>query len=140
MMMNIQIITPEKIAFQGEIDSITIPTNEGEITVLAKHVPMVSTIKHGTLIMRKGDQEIIMAIYKGFIEVRKSGIIIMTDIAERVDEIDSEKAEKARLEASKRLQEKDRMDDIAFADTIAIIDKSMARIKTSRKKHRRNKR
>ncbi|MFA7169820.1 MAG: ATP synthase F1 subunit epsilon [Candidatus Paceibacterota bacterium] len=137
MRIDLQIVTPEKIAFNGEIDQISLPTKNGQITILPKHISLVSTIKHGELIIKDGKNEILMAVYGGFVEVRKNQVRVMTDIAERIEEINIEKAEEARKEAQKRLQEKDRMSDVAFADTVAILEKSLARIKVARRKHNR---
>lgn len=136
MKIELQVVTPEKIAFQGEIDQISLPTENGQITILPKHLSLVSTIKHGELIIKNGDENILMAVYGGFIEVRKNQVRVMTDIAERMDEIDAEKAERARQEAERRLREKDRMDDVAFADTVAALEKSLARLKVARKKRK----
>lgn len=136
MKIELQVVTPEKIAFQGEIDQISLPTENGQITILPKHLSLVSTIKHGELIIKNGNKNILMAVYGGFIEVRKNQVRVMTDIAERMDEIDAEKAERARQEAERRLREKDRMDDVAFADTVAALEKSLARLKVARKKRK----
>lgn len=138
MKLDLQIITPEKIAYHGKADSISVPTQQGEITVLPKHISLVSTMKHGALVIRNDQHETVMAVYKGFVEIRKNQVIIMTDIAERVDEIDQEKAEQARQEAQRKLVEKDKMDDIAFADTMAVLEKSLARLKATKRKHHRH--
>lgn len=136
MKIDLQIITPEKIAYQGEADAVSVPTQQGEITILPKHMSLVSTMKHGALVIRNEGKETVLAVYKGFVEIRKNQVLIMTDIAERVDEIDAEKAEQARQEAQRRLLEKDRMDDVVFADTVAALEKSLARLKATRRKRR----
>jgi F-type H+-transporting ATPase subunit epsilon len=135
MKIDLQIITPEKVAYQGEADAVSVPTQQGEITILPKHMSLVSTMKHGALVIKNEGKETVLAVYKGFVEIRKNQVLIMTDIAERVDEIDAEKAEQARQEAQRRLLEKDKMDDIAFADTVAVLEKSLARLKATRRKH-----
>jgi F-type H+-transporting ATPase subunit epsilon len=137
MKIDLQIVTPEKKAFEGEIDQISLPTKDGQITILPKHISLVSTIKHGELIIKNNGAETLMVVYGGFVEVRKNQVRVMTDIAERVEEIDIEKAEKAREEAQRRLREKDEMSDVAFADTVAILEKSLARIKVAKRKHTR---
>lgn len=132
--INLQIITPEKIAYNGEADGVSIPTESGEITILANHIPIISTMKHGELIIRNESKEIPMAVWSGFIEVKKNCIIIMTDIAERIEEIDEKKAEEARKKAEDLLKEKDRLSDVAFADTTAMLEKSLTRIKVVRRR------
>ena len=136
MKINLQIITPEKIAYEGEIDQVTLPTTDGEITILADHIPLISTMKHGELTIKNGGEEILMAVCNGFIEVKKNHIIIMTDIAERAEDIDEKRAQEAKKRAEESLKEKDRMSDIAFADVTAALERSLARIKVARRKKR----
>lgn len=137
MKINLQIITPEKIAYSGKVDQVSLPTEEGEITILANHIPIISTMKHGELVVKNNNEEIPMAVWNGFIEVKKNCIIIMTDIAERVEEIDEKKAEEARKKAENLLKEKDRLSDVAFADATALLGKSFVRLKVARKRKRR---
>lgn len=136
MKIDLQVVTPERIAFEGEIDQISLPTKDGQITILPKHISLVSTIKHGELIIRNDKKEILMAVYGGFVEVRKNQVRVMTDIAERLDEIDEKKAEEAREEAKRRLKEKDQMSDVAFADTVTLLEKSLARLKVVKRKRK----
>ncbi|MCK4799556.1 ATP synthase F1 subunit epsilon [Candidatus Parcubacteria bacterium] len=135
--INLQIITPEKIAYKDKADQITLPTGDGEITIMANHIPLISTMKHGELIVKNDGKEIPMAVCNGFIEVRKNCIIIMTDIAERVEEIDEQLAKEAKEKAQNLLKEKGRMSDIAFADATALLEKSLARIRVARRRKRR---
>ncbi|MEA2098206.1 MAG: ATP synthase F1 subunit epsilon, partial [Patescibacteria group bacterium] len=134
--INLQIITPEKIAYKDKADQITLPTGDGEITIMANHIPLISTMKHGELIIKNNGKEIPMAICNGFVEVRRNCIIIMTDIAERVEEIDEQLAKEAKKKAQDLLKEKDRMSDVAFADATALLEKSLARIRVARRKRR----
>ena len=137
MKINLQIITPEKIAYKDKADQITLPTGDGEITIMANHIPLISTMKHGELIIKNDGKEIPMAVCNGFVEVRKNCIIIMTDIAERVEEIDEQLAKEAKEKAQNLLKEKDRMSDVAFADATALLEKSLARIRVARRRKRR---
>ena len=137
MKIDLQVVTPEKIAFEGEIDQISLPTKNGQITILPKHISLVSTVKSGELVIKNGEEEILMAVYGGFVEVRKNQVRVMTDVAERVDEIDEEKAQKARDDAQRKLQEKDRMDDVDFADAVRQLEKSLALLKAVKNIKRR---
>ncbi len=99
MKFNIKIITPEKVAYQGEADQVTLPTYDGEITVLANHIPLISSMKHGELVIKNDEKEIFLAVCNGFIEVKNNEMVIMTDIADRIVEIDEKKAEEAKRKA-----------------------------------------
>lgn len=136
MKINLQIITPEKIAYEGEAEQVTLPTIDGEITILANHIPLISIMKHGELIIKNESEEILMAVCNGFVEVKKNCITIMTDIAERAEDIDEKRAQNAKKRAQESLEEKDRMSDIAFADVTAAMERSLARIKVARRKKR----
>lgn len=137
MKIDLQVVTPEKIAFEGEIDQISLPTKHGQITILPKHISLVSTIIGGELIIKNGKEETLLAVYGGFVEVRKNQVRVMTDVAQRVDEIDEEKAQKARDEAQRRLKEKDQMSDVDFADAVQQLEKSLALLKVANNIKRR---
>ncbi len=137
MKIDLQVVTPEKIAFEGEIDRISLPTERGQITILPKHISLVSTIKGGDLVIENDKKETLMAVYGGFVEVRKNQVRVMTDIAERVEELDEEKIQKARDEAQRRLGEKDRLSEVEFADAVRQLEKSLALLKAAKKIRKR---
>lgn len=132
-----QIITPEKIVYQDEIDQITIPTKQGQITVLPHHIPLISIIKPGELIVKKNNEEVPMFISGGFVEVRKgNSIVILADSAEHALHIDEARAEEARKRAV-ALQKEKLTDDVKFGEAAAALERALARIKIARK-HRKH--
>ena len=135
--INLQILTPEKVACQDKVDQVSVPTKDGEITILPNHIPLVSLMAAGELVIKNDSKEIPMAVWGGFVEVRPDEVIIMTDVAERVEEIDEQKAEEARQKAEDTLKEKDRLSDVAFADASAILEKSLTRLRIVKKYKRR---
>lgn len=137
MKLNLQIITPEKVAYKGEVDQVTLPAQDGEITILANHIPLISVIKHGKLVIKNGSEEIFMAVWGGFVEVKKNDLIIMTNTAERSEEIDEERAQKARECAEKLLAEKDKLSDVAFADATAALERSLMRLNLAKRRKKR---
>ncbi|MCX6762429.1 MAG: F0F1 ATP synthase subunit epsilon [Candidatus Moranbacteria bacterium] len=128
-----KIITPERTVFEDEIDQLTLPTQEGEITVLPNHIPLIAVLQAGELVARKGGEEIAMAVSGGMVEVRRNEITILADTAERAEEIDVKRAEEAKERAEKLKYEKIRMDETEFATAAAIFEKNLARIKVARK-------
>lgn len=137
MKIDLQVVTPEKIAFQGEIDRISLPTEHGQITILPKHISLVSTIQSGELIIENDKKETLMAVYGGFVEVRKNQVRVMTDVAERIEEINEEKIQEARDEAQRRLKEKDQLSDVEFADAVRQLEKSLTLLKAAKKIRKR---
>ena len=137
--MKFQIITPEKTVYSEEIDQLTLPTKAGEITVLPHHIPLVSALLPGELCIKKGKEETPLAISGGFLEVRPDKVVVLADTAELVEEIDEERAEKARKRAEEVLT-KEKADSVTFADATAALERSLARIKLAKKyRNRRRK-
>ncbi len=133
MTIKFKIVTPERIVYEDEIDSLTLPTAMGEITILPHHIPLVSTVSAGELIVRKGVEAHPMAISGGFVEVREGNqVTVLADTAERVQEIDTARAEEAKERARKLLSER-QADDVDYAALAAKIEKELARLKVARK-------
>ncbi len=128
-----KIVTPERTVFEDEIDQITLPTAEGEITVLPEHIPLISMLVPGELVAKKGSEEIAMAVSGGMIEVQRNEITVLADTAERAEEIDLARAEEARKKAEKLKEENIRIQDTEYAATAALLERNLARIKVARK-------
>ena len=134
--MKVEIITPEKISYSEEADQVTLPTAEGEITVLPGHIPLVTQLLPGELTLKKGDQYIVMAAGGGFAEITGKGVSIATDLAQRPEEIDERIAEEARKRAEQALKDRERLSEEEFAVTAANLQKALAQLKIKRR-HRR---
>ncbi len=133
-LIKFEIVTPERTILKEQIVSITVPTTEGELTILAHHIPIVSILKPGIIQIRKDGGEIdLMAVSGGFIEVLRNKIVIMADTAERAQEIDEARAEEARQRAEELMKNIEKSDDIDFASISANMAKELARIKTANK-------
>lgn len=131
--IHFQIITPEKVVYKDEIDQVTIPTKQGQITVLAHHIPLISIIEPGELIIKKSNEEVLMFISGGFVEVKKGNkIIILADSAEYAQEIDETRAEQAR-ERALALKKEKFTDDIKFSEAAVALERALARLKIVRK-------
>jgi len=128
-----KIVTPEKVVFEDEIDQISLPTKMGEITVLANHVPLVSSLNPGEILIKKNKEEIPMAVSGGFVELNNNQMVILADTAERVEEIDVERAEQARQKAKDLLDKKQDADEVDFTALAAKMEKEMARLRVARK-------
>ncbi len=132
--MRIDIITPEETAFGGEADSITIPTGDGEITVLGNHIPLVSTLMPGAIIIRQGKEEQFFAVSRGVVEIGHNHVRILSDIADRAESLEQTAIEEAKTRAEKALAEKDRADTEGFTEATAILDREIARLKSIRRR------
>jgi len=101
--IKLEIVTPEKKVFDETVDAVTVPTATGEVGILPNHAPLISSLKSGILsYSNKGASEKLV-VSGGFVEVSANTVSVLTDIAERADEIDVEAARNDRDEAQKVL-------------------------------------
>jgi len=102
-MIKLEIVTPEKKVFDETVDSVTVPTATGEVGILPNHAPLISALKSGIMsFSNKGASEK-MVVSGGFVEVSANKVSVLTDIAERADEIDTEAARLELAESQKAL-------------------------------------
>ena len=147
-MLAFKIVTPEGIAYEDNVEQVTIPTAAGEITVLPKHMPLVSPLRHGEMTIVKRDIEAIsagegfhrvhFAVARGIVEVRPpiegtSEVIVLADSADRAEDIDLAEAEAARKRAEEALERKDELTDVEFSRFQAILDRELVKLKVGSK-------
>jgi len=130
--MNFKIATPERVVFKEDVDSVTLPTRAGEITVLVNHTPMISVLKPGEIRIKNDNKETILAVSGGFIEVLSTKVVVLADTAERSEEIDVARAE-AAIRRAEALRGERAADSREFAALTAQIEKELARVKVGRK-------
>ncbi|EMF82412.1 ATP synthase F1, epsilon subunit [Leptospira weilii serovar Topaz str. LT2116] len=99
--LNVSVISPEKILYKGEVDSLVVPGSEGFFGILPNHAPLVATLGIGILEIRKGEKLKVLSVEGGFIEVKENFISILTDHGALKDDIDLEAEKKALAEAEK---------------------------------------
>ncbi len=105
MPLHLEIVTPERRAYEGEVDSVVCPGIEGELGILPHHAPLLTTLGFGELRIRTGGQEEAFAIAGGFLQVRPDKVVVMAETADLASEIDLEAAEHARRDAEAALAE-----------------------------------
>lgn len=135
-MFKFQIITPEKIVHTGSADAVSVPTFEGEITILQNHMPLVSAVKVGVLRVKHGKEESFMAVDGGILKMDKGGLVILANSAERADEMAEDQIQRARDEAKKAMETK-RVDSAEFVQAFAMLERETARMRAL-KRHRGN--
>ena len=134
--MKLEIVTPEKIAYSEEADQVTLPTADGEITILPGHVSLVTELLPGELTLKKGSQNIVLASGGGFVEITGKKVSVVTDLAQRPEEIDEKIAEEARKRAQEALKNRERLSEEEFATTTANLQNALAQLRVKRR-HRR---
>lgn len=116
--LDAQILTPEGPLFDGEVTGVRIPGADGSFEVKPMHASIISTLVPGLLVVRKPDgTELRFAVSGGLVEVHDNRLNLLAESAEAIEEIDVERAKKARERAKKRLKK---------AATDASIDRERA--------------
>ena len=134
-MLKFKIATPERVVYENyAVVQVTIPTMDGEITVLPNHIPLVSVLKAGELRIVDSAGEHPIAVAGGFLEVRGNNeIVILADNAERVEELDLARAEEAHKKALEQMEKIKNVQDVDYARLQAVIDREMNRIHVGKK-------
>lgn len=102
-MINLEVVTPEKKVVDLKVESVTVPTGKGQIGILPKHAPLISTLRPGMLTYSHEGKTDTIVVSGGFIEVNDDKVSILADIAENKDEIDFDSARSEREAAEKVL-------------------------------------
>jgi len=139
MPLQLEIVTPEKQAYADEVDSVVLPGTEGELGVLPHHAPLVSTLGIGELRIRKGGVEESFAIVGGFLQVLPDKVVVMAETADMASEIDVEKAQQARAEAERALEE-GYHEGADLAAARAALQQALLRIRVAERRHREGRR
>lgn len=133
-MFKFKIVTPDGITYDDAVESVSIPTETGEITILEHHAAIVSVLRAGELEVRKKDHTTLIVISGGVVEVREGGdVYVLADTAERAEHIDIERAEAAKKRAEELIAQATHADDVDFARIQAAIEKELARIRVGKK-------
>lgn len=121
------VVTAEGTVEEADATSVTVPTADGEITVLPEHIPLVSVLEPGVVTVRVSKQERHVAVSGGFVQVTKARVTILADTAERAEQIDVRKAEAARKRAEDVMAGKREKEELAEAS--AELQKNLARLR-----------
>jgi len=133
--IRLDIVTAERAVYSEEVDGIIAPGVEGQLGILPHHTPLMTMLEPGELLVRKGGEELSMAISGGFLEVRPDKVIVLADSAERDEEIDLARAEEAKRRAEERLSHHTPEVDMSRAET--ALRRSLARLKVGERRRRR---
>jgi F-type H+-transporting ATPase subunit epsilon len=133
--IQLEIVTPEKLAYSDSVDEVVVPGSEGELGILPHHTPLVTTLGVGELRIKKGGAEESFAIAGGFMQVRPDRVVVMAEMADMASEIDLEKAQEARREAERAL-EGGFHEEADLAAARATLQQALLRIRVAERRHR----
>jgi F-type H+-transporting ATPase subunit epsilon len=131
--LKLQIITPDGTAYSEDVEMVTLPGVEGQMGVFPQHVPLMTQMVPGEIIVRKEGKDSFLAVGEGMVEVLGDRVAILTDLAVESDKIDEAKVEEARQRAEARLREK--LSDEEVASVNSSLLRSLAQLQVKRRRH-----
>lgn len=137
MKIKFKIVTPERTVFEKEIDQITLPVSNGEVTIMPDHRSYIASLKAGEVMFKVDGKEEFIVVSTGFIEFNDNELVVLADTAEIAEEIDVKRAQEARMRAEEVMKQKQAMSEMEYAKVAATIEKEMARIRVAKKHHTR---
>ncbi len=136
--MQLEIVTPEKIIYRGDIDQITVMTASGEITILPHHVNLFTKLEPGEALIKVGGKDQYLAITGGFLEVSNNKISILANYAIHSEDINVEKAMEAQKRAEALLKKKEEgISEQDFAEARAELGKAILQLHIANRRKRR---
>jgi F-type H+-transporting ATPase subunit epsilon len=129
--LNLEILTPERKVLSEEVEEVVVPGLDGEMGILPHHTQLISQLQTGVLTYRQGTEKRSVHVSGGFVEVLPDHVAVLSDVAERPEEIDLERARKARERAEKRLASNG--DDVDFRREELRLQRAMIRIQLASK-------
>ncbi len=128
----LEVVTPTRMVVREEVEEVVVPGSEGYFGVLGGHLPFMSTLKIGELAYRKNGRWRYLAVSWGYAEVRPDTVIVLAETAERAEDIDVARAERARQRALERLARREE-EGIDVSEVEAALAGALTRIEVAKK-------
>lgn len=137
MPLLVEIVTPERLLVSQQADMVLLPGAAGQMGVMAGHVPLLTTLAEGEIVLTlNGEETEVLAVGGGLAEVRPDHVTVLADTAERGEEIDEVRAEEARQQAEQALQEA-RTGPLPSPVHLAALRRSQTRLRVAERMKRR---
>jgi len=136
MPIRCEIVSQDRLVYEGEADIVVVPGVSGEMGILPNHAPLLSTLKYGILTVRHQGEEEVFTIAGGVVEVQPDIITVLADAAENVQEIDIARAETARKRAEEYLAKGPPPDTDEYLAMEAALRRSNLRLEAARRYRR----
>jgi F-type H+-transporting ATPase subunit epsilon len=135
--LQVELVTAEGRVLSEEADFVKLPGLGGELGVLPQHIPLLTPLRTGEVMVRNDGREQFLVVAGGFVEVMPDRVVILADFAERAEDIDEAHAEEARRAAQEALAQ-----DAGDADASAQLERAIFRLRVAelRRHHRRDRR
>ncbi len=135
--LQLKIVTPERLILEEMVDGVTLPTTEGEITILADHIPLIAGLASGDLVAIANGEHVPMAVVGGFIEVKKEDglttVAVLADFAEPVADITEDAIAKAIARAEELRIQAQNKQVVDFEHFASELERNITRVKIADK-------
>jgi F-type H+-transporting ATPase subunit epsilon len=130
--LRLEIVTPDAVACDEDVEMVTLPGVEGQLGIYPGHTPLVTQIVPGEIIVQTHGKEALLAVGEGLVRITNTHVAILTDMAIPADRIDEAKVEEARARAAARLEEKLSNEEVAAVN--ASLARALAQLKVRRRR------
>ena len=131
--LKLEVITPDAVVYSEDVHMVTLPGIEGQLGIYPMHIPLITQVVPGELIVTKNGRNSFLAVGEGLVDITGDSVSIVTDMAIAADRIDEAKVEEARQRAAARLAEK--LSDEEVASVNASLVRSLVQLKVKRRHH-----
>ena len=128
MPIRCEIVSQDRLVYEGDVDIVIVPSTEGEMGILPNHAPLLATLGFGIVKVRAQGQEEAFTVAGGVVEIQPDIVTLLADVAESVAEIDFARAEAAKDRAEKYLAEGPPPDKDAYLKLEAALRRSKLRL------------
>lgn len=139
--LRVEIVTGERVVFsEDDVDMVVAPGAEGQLGILPRHAPLFTLLSAGELRIRHGRGEEVLTVFGGFLEVANNRVLILSDTAERVEEIDLARAEAARERAEQAIRDARAGGGLNLAQAEAELRRARVRLSVANRHGQRRRR
>jgi F-type H+-transporting ATPase subunit epsilon len=136
--LKLKIVTPERLILEEMVDQVSLPTTEGEITILPEHIPLIAGLKGGDVVAVANGEHVPIAVVGGFVEIKNNEqgnteVAVLADFAEHVSELSDEKIAQAKTRAEELKKQMENKEVVDFEHFEAELERSLTRVKIADK-------
>lgn len=133
-MFRLQIISPDRIFYDGDVSMVELKTTEGDIGILKNHIPLTAVVAPGIVTITEAGGKKLAAVHSGFLEISKDKVVVLAEVCEWPEEIDVNRANEAKIRAERRLKSDD--DNMNEMRAELALRRSLTRIELVEKSNR----
>ncbi|MBI5382774.1 MAG: ATP synthase F1 subunit epsilon [Opitutae bacterium] len=134
MPLTLEIVTPEARVYSDTVETVVVPTVQGELGILPGHIPLLTQVEHGELRVTKGGQTSLLAVGGGFMQVEGDLVSVLAEHAIREEQIDESAAEKAVERAQEALKNRGQLDATEVERLEGLVRFSVAQLGVKRRR------